>query len=191
MRVLPVSTRINQKAVLALAGGLFNGALEAVLLPVDTKALTFNANVKAFTGNTETPFAEYSPCDDNGNIKKFANIDDLVTWLKGAYSDIATFKVSIADFDLITNVYKSTLDPLKQAIALKAAFVKYELASIDNLEMANADVTRATALGWNLATAHPADKATFQELTHQRDAILAARTYYTAQIAKYQAIITP
>jgi hypothetical protein len=190
-RILPVSKRIVQKAVLALGNGLFNGHVEAVLLPVDVKALTFNANVKVFTGDTTTPSVEYTPCDDNGNIKKFSNVDDLVNWVKGAYTDILTFKIEIADFDLITNVYKSATDPLKQAVTLKAKYVAAKLALDDNLVIATADVTRATALGWNTATAHAADKANYAEFVAQHDAIVAAQAFYTTQIAKYQAIITP
>lgn len=190
MRILPVAKRITQKAVAALGLGLFNGNIEATLLPVDAKALTFNANVKVFTGDTNTPFVEYTPCDDNGNIKKFSSIDDLVNWVKGAYTDIASFKLTIADFDLITNVYKSATDPLKQAISLKAKFLAAKLALTDNLAMATADVTRATALGWNLPAAHAADKANYAEFVLQQNAIGDAIDFYTAQVAKYQLIIT-
>ena len=190
-RILPVAKRISQKAVGAFVNGLFNGNVEATLLPVDVKALTFHANVKVFTGDTTTPFVEYTPCDDNGNIKKFVNIDDLVNWVKGAYTDITSFKVTIADFDLITNVYKSATDPLKQAIALKAKFLAAKLALDDNLVMATADVTRATALGWNLPAAHPADNANYIEFVAQHEAIVTAQTFYAAQVAKYQLIITP
>lgn len=191
MRTLPVATRITQKAVLALGLGLFNGKIAATVLPVDVKALTFQANIKVSTGSTENPFTEYTPCDDNGNIKKFANLDDLVTWLKGAYTDITELSISIADFDLITNVYKSALDPLKQAVALKAQFAKNKLALDDNLIAANLDVSRAAALGWNLPAAHPADQANYAEFVKQRDAIVAAQTYYTAQVVKYNLIINP
>lgn len=183
--------RIVQAAVLGLGGALFNGNIEITAHPIDVSKLTFKADVKVFTGDITTPFVEYTPCDDNGKIKVFANVDDILSWVKGAYIDIASVKVTIAEFNLITNVFKVATDPLKEAVSKKALFLKRKLALDDNLVAANLDVTRYAALGYNLPAAHPAETLIYNENVLQRDAILAAQSYFAARIAFYAAIITP
>ena len=190
MRVLPVVQRAMQYAVLALGGGVFNGKIEATLLPVDigTK-LTFNANVKVFQDATN--FVTYTPCDDNGKIKTFSNADDLVNWLKGAYLDIISLSMTIADFDLVTRAFVPPTDVLSDATKKKTYFTKKKDGLSDNLIAANLEVSRAATAGWNAPTAHQALQANYAELVAKRDAITASQAYYTAQIAFYQAIITP
>jgi hypothetical protein len=183
--------RLSQLAALSLGGGMFNGNIEITAHPLDVTKLTFNADIKVFTGDTNAPFVEYSPCDDNGKLKVFANIDDMITWVKGVYVDILSVKVIVASFELITSTFKVIADPLKEAIAKKAFFLKKKALLDDNLVMANLDVTRYAALGYNLPTAHPAEKIIYDENVVQRDAIVAIQTYYANRVAFYQGIITP
>lgn len=189
-RVLPVANRVTQKAVLALALGFFNGHVSAVMLPVDTAKLTFNANVTINAGVAGKE-AVYTPCDDNGKVKTFSNIDDLLTWLRNAYNDILTVSLTIDSFPLISKVFVPPTDVLKDALAKKTSFTKLSDGLTDNLTAANLEVTRAVTAGWNAVDAHPAFKANYDELVAKRDAIVAAKAYYTARIAFYQSIITP
>lgn len=188
-RVLPVAQRANQKAVLALGGGVFNGKIEVVLLPVDSSKLTFQANVKAYQDATAS--VTYTPADDNGKIKTFGNVDDVMSWLRNAYNDILTLSLSVDSFELISKAFVPPTDALKDAISKKASFTKLNLGLADNLTAANLEVTRATTAGWNLPTAHPALQANYAELVAKRDSIVASQAYYTARIAFYQSIITP
>ena len=181
------SVRIQQLAVGALTA-VFSGAIKAVLIPVDTVKLTFGANV---TVNQGTPDAKtFTPCDDNGKIKTFANIDDLVTWLKGAYTDINSVDISIADFNLISKAYVPALDVLKDATSKKTFYVKKKLGLVDNLAASNLEVSRAELAGYNLPSAHAASKAIYAEIVAKKEAVLSASDFYTARIAYFQSIIT-
>jgi hypothetical protein len=193
VKVLPVALRASQKSVKALGGGFFTGVLSAVLLPVDIGSkLTFQANVKVNGGSANE--AIYTPCDDSGKIKTFSNVDDLVNWLKGAYDDIITLTLEIANADYISKVFIPPTDAVADATKQKAKYVKLNTGLDDNLAAANAAVSSAALAGWNdpLSPAyHPALQANYNELVAKRDAIIAARAYYIDRIAFYQAIITP
>lgn len=183
-------SRIQQKAVQALTA-FFNGHIKAVLVPIDVVKLTFGANVtvNAGTANEKT----YTPCDDNGKIKTFANIDDLVTWLKSAYTDILTLDLSVADFSLISKVSVVATDILKDATTKKAVFTKLKLGLVDNLAAAQLDLTRATTAGYN-NPASPAyslgAQAIYDEYVAKQTSIQAASDFYAARIVYFQTIIT-
>jgi hypothetical protein len=185
------AVRIMQSAALALGAGKFNGNIEVVAIPVDVKKLTFHANVKVFTGDATTPFVEYSPCNDNGEVKTFVNVDDILSWLNGAYIDILSLKLTISDYGVLTRVFTVAKDVLKDAIAKKALYTKKKTALDDNLVAANLDLTRMEALGYNAATAHQAETIIYQEALAQKNAIVAAQAYYTGRVTFYQSVITP
>ena len=182
------ANRIQQKAVQALTV-VFSGGIKAVLVPIDVVKLTFGANVTVNDGTADAK--TYTPCDDNGKIKTFSNIDDLVTWLKGAYTDILTMSLTIADFNLISKVYVPATDVLKDATSKKAIFTKLKLGLVDNLAAATLEIARAETAGWNAVTAHPASQAIYAELVAKKAAVQAASDYYQTRIAFFQTIITP
>lgn len=190
MTTLLAAVRIQQKAVQALTA-FFNGHIKAVLVPIDVVKLTFGANVtvNAGTANEKT----YTPCDDNGKVKTFANIDDLITWLKSAYSDILTLDLSVADFSLISKVSVVATDILKDATTKKSVFTKLKLGLVDNFAAAQLDITRATTAGYN-NPASPAyslgAQAIYDEYVAKHAAIQAASDFYAARIVYFQTIIT-
>lgn len=192
MPVQPVAQRATQKAVLALGNGAFNGNISAVLLPVDLDSLSFNANVTVNDGTANV--AVYTPADDNGKIKKFGDVDDLVRWLKGAYFDIINVDMTIADFSGISRAFVPPTDPIADATKKKAAFTKLDTGLNDNLATIDAKIAAAAASGWNdplSANYHPALQANYDEYVKERAAIVAAKAYYVGRVAFYNAIINP
>lgn len=183
------ATRIQQKAVLSLVTGMFNGHIKAVLVPVDAAKLTFGANVTINFGTANV--ATYTPCDDNGKVKTFSNIDDLVSWLKNAYTDILTVDLTIADFELITKAFVPPTDALKDATSKKAIYVKLVAGLVDNLASATLEISRAVTAGWSAVDAHPALQANYAELVAKKAAIQAASDYYAGRVTFYQSIIAP
>lgn len=182
------AVRIQQKAVQALTA-VFLGGIKAVLVPIDIVKLTFGANVTVNHGTADAK--TYTPCDDNGKVKTFSNIDDLVTWLKGAYNDISALELSVADFALISKVFTPALDVLKDATSKKAYYTKLKLGLVDNLAAGTLEVSRAELAGYNLPTAHPSAQAIYAEIVAKRAAVQAASDFYQTRIAFYQTIITP
>lgn len=181
--------RVVQRAVASLGGGAFNGKIEAVAIPIDAEKLTFNANLKVWTG--ASTFVEYSPADDNGKHKVFTSIDALVLWLRGAYLDMTDLVVTISDVETITKNFVPPTDVLKDATSKKAYFTKLGTANQARLDEANLNVTRAVTAGWNAVGAHPAQKAIYDEYVAKAAALDQAKTYYTGRVAFYQSIITP
>jgi hypothetical protein len=182
--------RLGQKNVRS-ANPNFNGVITAVLVPQDTARLTFAANVKVFTGDAGQPFVEFTPCSDYGIPKVFGNVDDVVTWLKGAYLDISDLSFTIADFDTVTKKFVPPTDPIKDATSKKAQFTKLRDGMTDNIAAVNAKVAAAVASGWDLPTAHPALQANYAEYVAQQTATNAINAFYVAEIARYNAIINP
>lgn len=191
-RVVHSALRVNQKAVGSIENGLFNGNLSVVLLPVDYgNKLTFQANVTVFTGDLVTPSREFTPCDDNGNVKTFGDVDDVIRWLKGAYLDIVSVSITIADFDLITKKLVPPTDPVANAVKQKAYYQRLRTGLADNIASALAKVNAAIASGWSAENAHPALKANYDELVFKKMAVDATDAHYVAKIAQFDAIITP
>lgn len=188
-RILPVAKRVIQRSALGASNGIFNGNVKIQLLPVDTAKLTFSANI---TVNDATPnAATYTPCDDNGKVRVFSDVDGVVSWVRGAYTDVLSVSMDIADFDVITKTFVPPTDALKDAVSKKASFTKLQTGLVDNLAAANTEITRAATAGWNAVDAHPALQANYAELVAKRDAIEDANDYYVARIAFYEAIINP
>lgn len=187
-RVTTTALRLGQKAVKA-ANALFNGNITAVLLPVDVKKLTFQANITAFTGDAGTPSYTYTPCDDYGKPRTFSNADDLLKWINGAYLDILSVGVTIADYDVITPKFVPPADPIVDATKQKTKFEKLRDGMVDNVNAVNAKVAAAVASGWNAVNAHPALKANYDELVFQQQATTNIRDFYIAEVARYTAII--
>lgn len=182
--------RLAQKNIKS-ANPLFNGVLAVSLVLVDAAKLKFNANVKAFTGDAGTPFYEFVASDENGKPKTFGDIDDVVSWLRGAYLDITALTFDVGGMDLISKTFEPPLDPVKDATAQKARFTKLRDGIADNLAKVSALVTAAVASGWDLPTAHPALQANYAEYVKQQTAVTAIRDFYVAEIARYNAIINP
>lgn len=182
--------RLGQKNARG-AHALFNGVLSAVLMVVDSKKLSFQANVRAMTGDAGTPFVEFTPCSDYGIPKTFGNIDDLVTWLKGAYLDITGLSFTVDDMGGVTNEFVPPTDAIKYATAQKAKFTKLRDAMVPKLAQVNAKVAGDIASGWNLGTAHPALQANYAEDVKQQAATQAIHDFYVAEIARNNAIINP
>lgn len=189
-QILPVALRVNSKAVGSLAGGMFSGALTATMLPVDVNGkLTFRANVAAFTGDVNTPSVVFTPADDNGNVKVFGNIDDLIKWLRSAYLDIVSLNIEVDSMELITKKFVPPTDPLANAVKQKTVFEKLKAGLADNINLVNTKVAAAVASGWNAVNAHPALKANYDELIAKKTAVDATAAYFDAKIAEYAAII--
>ena len=183
------SLRVTQKSVLSQGGGVFNGKLEVVAIPVDATKLTFTANVKAYTG--ASTFVEYSAADDKGKIKTFGSLDLIITWLKGAYLDITDLSILVSDVEEISKEYVPPSDALKDATSKKSSFTKLLAANEERLTAANLDVTRAEAAGWDAVGAHPTLTANYNELVARVTALNSAKTYFNARIAYFDSIINP
>lgn len=181
--------RYNQKSVMS-ENSHFNGILSVLLLPVDADKLTFNANITASTGQVETPSVQFTPCDDSGKVRVFSSVDDVVTWLRGAYLDISALSFTVDSMDKITKTFVPPTDAIKNATSKKSAFTKLRDGILDNIATLQAKVNADIASGWNAPTAHPALQANYAEDAARLAAATAIKDFYVAEIARYQAIIT-
>lgn len=188
-RVTTTTLRLGQKAVKS-ANPLFNGNLSIQMLPVDVKRLTFQANITAETGDVNNPSYTYTPCDDVGRPRTFSDIDDVLKWINGAYVDIISVAVEIADYDVVTKKFVPPSDPIVDATKQKATFERLRDAQAPKVASVNAKVAAAAASGWNAETAHPALKANYDELVFQQQATQNIYNFYVAEVARYNAIIT-
>lgn len=175
-----IMARLNQKAAQSIAG--YNGSIAIELSIVDYKNLRFTAKITA--GG-----APYDVCDDNGKIKVFGNVDNVLAWLKGAYLDVTSVSVSFTSVTGLTKTFVAPTSPLAAATAEKNSFTALKAGLQDNKTAAAARVAQAEASGWNLGTAHPALQANYAELLEQQTAVLAIETYYQSRIDAANAII--
>ena len=175
-----IMARFNQKS--ALAAGVFAGAVALALSVVDFKRLTFTANVTA--GGSS-----FDVCDDNGKIRVFSSVDNVLSWLKGAYQDITNISISFTSVEGLSNSFVPPSNALAEANKVKAAFVKLKSGLTDNKLNVTTQVAQAVASGWDLPTAHPALQANHAELVERQAAQTAIEAYYDTRIAAAQAII--
>lgn len=182
--------RLAQKNIKS-ANTLFNGVLAVTLVVTDPARLKFNANIRAFTGDVGTPHYDFVASDEYGKPKNFGDIDDVVTWLRGAYLDITDLTFVVEGMDLISKTFEPPLDPIKDATTQKARFTKLRDGIADNLAKVTAQVAAAVASGWDLVTAHPALQANYAEYVKQQAAVTAIHDFYVAEIARYNLIINP
>lgn len=183
------NTRANQKSAIGLHNGMFNGGVSVLLGVVDAKKLTFNANITFQTGDVALPAVTFSPCSDDGEYKKFSNIDDAVTWVKGAFLDFTTLTLSIADAGTLATAFVPPTDSIADALKQKNKFTALKAGIQDNKTKALARVTADEASGWNALTAHPALQANYAADVAKKDAIVAIEAYYTDRIAHFAAIV--
>lgn len=175
-----IMARFNQKS--ALAAGAFTGAVVLALTVVDFKRLTFTANVTA--GGSS-----FDVCDDNGKIRVFGSVDNVISWLKGAYQDMTSLTINFTSVAGLTNTFVPPANALAEANKVKAAFVKLKSGLTDNKALVATQLAQAVASGWDLGTAHPALQANHVELVERQAAQTAIEAYYDARIAAAQAII--
>lgn len=189
MPVAISTIRANQVSAVGLSSGLFNGNVEATLIVVDAKKLKFKANVKYFTGDVNAPFQVFTPCTDDGEVKTFGDIDDLVKWINGAFDDVSGLTFTVDEAIAISKPFVPPLDPLADAAKQKARFTKLKAGIQDNKANALSKVAAAEAQGYDEPTAHSALQALYASLIAKRDAVLNIEAYYTAREAVYVAIL--
>lgn len=182
--------RQHQKTVMSGAPG-FNGNIEATLVIVNKKTLSFSADLKFYTGDAGTPHKLITPSDDGGKVKVFSSVDNLVTWINGAFSGVTNVKFDIPDIEDVAKPFTPPTDPVADAVKKKASIEKLKASTQLRLTDATHDVTVAAGLGWNAPTAHPALQAKYAELVLNKNTVQSYVTYYTARIAALDAIITP
>ena len=182
------SVRANQKSALGLSGGLFNGGVSILALVVDPKRLTFNANITYQTGDAGAPTKVFTPINDDGQVRKFSNLDDIIKWVQGAFLDFTSISISIDEAGLIAKKFVPPTDPVVNAVKQKATFTRLKDGIADNKTNAQAKVTAAETSGWDEPTAHPALQANYAALVANLVAVTDLESYYTAQIAFWNAI---
>ena len=175
-----IMARFNQKS--ALAAGVFAGTVALALSVVDFKRLTFTAKVTA--GGSS-----FDVCDDNGKIRVFSNVDNVLSWLKGAYLDITNISIGFTSVTGLSNSFVPPANALVEANKVKAAFVKLKSGLTDNKLNVTTQIAQAVASGWHLPAAHPALQANYAELVERQAAQTAIEAYYDTRIAAAQAII--
>ena len=183
------TTRANQLLAPALHAG-FTGLIAVLLLPLADEAdLKFTANVTYQTGDSQVPSVTFSPCTDTGIVKEFNDADDCVKWLNGAFYDITSVTISIDDFTSINKNFVPPTDAIKFATAKKAMFAKRVLGIADKVIVAEGKVTANIALGWPTSQ-YPALVQLHAEDVKRRDTVLGIKSFYVAEVARYNAIIT-
>lgn len=180
--------RANQKSALGLGDGNYTGNLIVNATIVDAKKLTFTAEIGYVDGNAQTQL--FNPCSDDGAVKKFSNVDDIMKWLQGAFLDIQDIAFTFTNISLFTKPFVPPTDPVADAVKQKTAFTKLKEGIQDNKTRAISKVTAAVASGWNTSP-YAALVAAYNTLVANRDAVLQIETYYTAQIAYYDEIANP
>ena len=175
--------RLNQKQAGALA---FVGNIEVTLTPVDFQKLRFEASVRVVDGAAVA--TTFQPCTDDGLLKTFGNIDDVLTWLRGAYTDMTNVNFSVP-MNGITKAFVPPTDAMKDAIAKRAQFIKLKAGIADNKMKAGQKVAADVASGYDLVTAHPALQAIYAEDVLKQTTVNAIEAFYIAQGNAYDAII--
>ena len=179
------NVRANQKSAIGLSNGLFNGLIAITALIFDPKKLTFQANITFQTGDVAHPSYTFTPCTDDGEVKKFTAIDDIINWVNGAFLDVSAITVTVDEASKIAKAFVAPSDPVADGLKKKAAFTKLLAGIQDNKTKSLATVAAAEGFGWNLPAANPALQANYALLVAKKDAVLAIETYYTDQIAFY------
>lgn len=172
----------NQKQAADLS---FVGALVVTALVVDTKKLTFEASIRADDG--VNPAVTFTPCSDDGIAKKFSNIDDILTWLKGAFFDMTQVNISV-DMSLITKHFVPPTNVITNAQKQKAAFAKLSTGINDNLQNITAIVAGDIAAGYDQPTAHPALQAMYAADVARKAVVQSIKDFYDAKVTYWTGI---
>lgn len=180
--------RANQKSAIGLGDGNYTGVLTVLATIADAKKLTFTATVSYTDGTAAVK--TFTPCSDDGVVKKFTDLDDIMKWLTGAFLDFTQVNISFANASLIAKAFVPPTDPVANATKQKAAFTKLKDGIQDNKTTANGKVDAAVASGWNTSP-YPALVNAYNTLVANRDAVLAIEAYYTAQITYWDGIANP
>lgn len=183
------NNRANQKSAIGLSGGLFTGVIAVLALATDVNKLKFQANITYQTGDAGAPSQTFTPCTDDGEVKTFAAMDDIVKWINGAFLDVTTITFAIDNAAAMATAFVPPLDPIIDALKQKTKFQKLQAGILDNKTNAIAKVAAAVASGWDLGTAHPALQANYAGLVTKKDAVLGIEAYYVARIAHFAAIV--
>lgn len=185
-------SRVPYRAVESLfaVGQVFNGNLELEMQVIDPDDLRYRANVKAFYGAGATDFVEFAAGDDKGQYKKFTNLDSAILWLRSAFVDIVDLKIAVPYMEEITKAFQVPTSAESDAIKHKAKFERNLERSNDYLVDLNAQKDSEIAAGWNIeANVHPEVYAIHVETLKRISEVERNNTYYTEQIAHYQAVI--
>ena len=177
--------RANQKSALGLSGGLFSGAVAIKAVIADISSLKFFAQITFQTGDTNAPSKVFTACNDDGLIRKFSDLDDIVKWVNGAFTDVSSIAIVLEDAQLIAKPFIAPSDPVAYGLKQKAAFAKLLAGISDNKMKADAAVTTAEGYGWDLPNANPALQANYAALVANADAVTAIQTYYQSQVTFY------
>ena len=170
--------RANQKSAIGLGDGNYTGALTITATIVDAKKLTFTALIGYVDGLAAA--ISFTPCTDDGAVKKFTDVDDMMKSVSIAFTNIG----------LISKPFVPPTDPVANATKQKAAFTKLKEGIQDNKTRAIAKVTAAVASGWNTSP-YAALVNAYNTLVANRDAILAIETYYQDQVDYFDGIANP
>ena len=190
MQVAISAVRANQKSAIGLSGGLFTGVVAITAILADFKNLKFYANITYQTGDVGAPQKTFTPCTDNGEVKKFSAIDDIIKWVNGAFLDVTDISIEVDSADLIAKKFVAPTDPVANATKQKAAFTKLKDGIQDNKAFAQANVNAAVASGWDVS-ANPALLAAYAKVNASLQAVLAIETYYTDQIEFWDGVANP
>lgn len=185
------NVRANQKSAIGLSGGLFTGAIAVLAFVADPKRLSFNCNITFQTGDVGAPSQTFTPCNDDGEIRKFGNLDDIIKWLNGAFYDVTAISIAIDEADALAKPFVPPTDPVADALKQKVAFTKLKDGIQDNKTSALAKVTAAEASGWDEPTAHPALQANYANIVAKKDAVLDIEAFYVERIAYFDGIANP
>lgn len=185
------NVRANQKSALGLSNGLFTGAIAVTALVVDPKSLTFNVNITYQTGDAQNPSRTFTPMNDDGLVRKFGSLDDVIKWVQGAFLDFTAITFTIDEAGLIAKAFVPPTDPLANALKQKTAFQKLSDGLADNATRANLKVDQAIASGWDLPSAHPALQANYAALVKNQESVEALGAYYDGQVSYWNGIANP
>lgn len=174
--------RHNQKSALSAGNGSFNGKIVILATILDPKKLNFTALVQfQQAGGTVVSF---TPASDDGYIKKFADLDDAVKWVNGAFVGITDLEVLVTNPESIAKVVSAPTDPVAFGLKQKTFYTKLKADIQDNKTRANLAVTVAAGYGWDVSS-DAALVANYAELEARAEAILAIVAYYDERITFY------
>lgn len=174
--------RANQKSALSMGDGSFNGSVVIVASILDPKKLNFTADV-TFKQSNNTAIT-FTPCSDDGYVKKFADVDDAIKWVNGAFTGITSLSATVSNPAVIQKVVAPPTDPVAFGLKQKAYYTKLKADIQDNKTRAQTAVTTAEGYGWDTSS-DDALVANYAELVTRKDAILAIEAYYQDRIDFY------
>ncbi|MDP2071567.1 hypothetical protein [Methylotenera sp.] len=182
------ANRANQKSAIGLSSGLFSGGIAIDAKVTDIKNLKFQANVTFQTGDVASPYKTFTPSTDDGEVKTFSALDDIIKWVNGAFNDVQTISINIDEAVKLSKAFVPPTDPIADALKQKTKFQKLKDGLLDNKTNALAKVQAAEAQGYHTSP-NAALLALYASLVTKKNAVLAIETYYTNEIARFNAIV--